>query len=388
MNKLSNGCKSEPLRLAVLGGGVNSAVGSAHIAALRLEGGYKIQAGCFSREKEENTASGEAYGVTEIYSDLPSMLKSNGKNIDAVLILTPTDQHFNQIKYCLENGFAVISEKALACSVSEVSTLMNLEKDCGGLITVTYNYTGYPMIREMEAQISSGRLGKIFSVNASMPQEGFVRKDAEGKPIFPQDWRLVDAEIPTISLDLGVHLTNMVGFLSKKSPLEVVAMARSCGNFPNIVDSINALCRYSDDLAVNYWFTKSALGYRNGLSLEVFGTLGSLRWVQEFPEQLLFSNSLGSVEVLDRASPSLLVASDKRYARFKPGHPSGFIEAFANYYSDLRYALLSYLSNKPHKNLGSYVFGSESALEGLKVLGAMQVSARARKWVEIGGQDG
>ena len=41
-----------------------------------------------------------------------------------------------------------------------------------------------------------------------------------------------------------------------------------------------------------------------------------------------------------------LIAYKKRYNRYKSGHPSGFIEAFANLYSDLADDLINYNNSK------------------------------------------
>jgi predicted dehydrogenase len=56
-----------------------------------------------------------------------------------------------------------------------------------------------------------------------MPQEGFARLDREGNPMVPQQWRLTDGVVPTISLDLGVHVHHLVDFLTGEKPQEVVA---------------------------------------------------------------------------------------------------------------------------------------------------------------------
>src|SRR5690606_41004609 len=62
---------------------------------------------------------------------------------------------------------------------------------------------------------------RLLHVQIEMPQEGFVRLDAKGEKPLPQAWRLKDGFIPTISLDLGVHLHHLMAFLTGKSPLKV-----------------------------------------------------------------------------------------------------------------------------------------------------------------------
>ena len=164
-----------------------------------------------------------------------------------------------------------------------------------------------------------------------MPQEGFSRLDAQGNKPQPQTWRLSDGKVSTISLDLGVHLHHIIDYLTGEYPLQVVADAASYGWFDDVIDNVSCMLRYSGGLHCQMWYSKSALGQRNGLKVRVYGDKGSAEWLQIQPEELLISTVDGRREILDRAS-SVDVANLDRYNRFKAGHPAGFIEAFANIY--------------------------------------------------------
>jgi len=229
--------------------------------------------------------------------------------------------------------------------------------------------------------IGEGRLGRVTQVHVEMPQEGFARAGADGKPIVPQPWRLQDGPIPTISLDLGVHLHHLVGFLTGERPLEVMAMHGSHGNFPGLVDNVMCMARYSGDVACSYWFSKSAIGHRNGLRVRVYGERGSAEWHQMEPEELLLHDEHGQRSVLDRAALEARVSSEARYTRFKAGHPAGFIEAFANLYDDIALSLTAHRAGKPAAS--EYVFGARDALEGLLTLEAMAASTRTRSWTPV-----
>ena len=72
-------------------------------------------------------------------------------------------------------------------------------------------------------------------------------------------------------------------------------------------------------------------GCENDIRLRVFGSLGSLDWRQEDPNQLVHSPIDGPKRILTRGSPWLSEAA-KRAIRIPAGHPEAFIEAFANIY--------------------------------------------------------
>jgi predicted dehydrogenase len=130
------------------------------------------------------------------------MLLNEKDNIDAVVILTPNNQHIEQIIYAMELNIPIICEKALTTNYNEIQRIKELENN--NFISVVFNYLCYPMLKELKEIIKRGELGKITQLQIEMQQEGFLRL-RDGNPMKPQDWRLVDGVVPTISLDLGSH---------------------------------------------------------------------------------------------------------------------------------------------------------------------------------------
>jgi predicted dehydrogenase len=249
-----------------------------------------------------------------------------------------------------------------------------------GFLAVTYNYTGYPMLRELRNIIQSGEIGEILHFQAQMPQEGFIRVNKNGEKPKPQEWRLQDETIPTIYLDLCSHLHEIIYYLINQKPTSVITDQATDGWFKNIIDNVNSLCRYGN-VQGQVWFSKSALGYRNGLSIKIFGAKGSVSWVQTNPEELELAFSDGTKRILDRASNEIKIADKQRYTRFKAGHPTGFIEAFANVYYDIYKAIIEY--QETGKWNSNEVFGVDLALEGLLFLEAMVKSSQTKKWEDI-----
>ena len=237
------------------------------------------------------------------------------------------------------------------------------------------------MLRELQHMIKSGRLGKIHNIVIEMPQESFARLDANGNKPKPQTWRLEDGEmIPGISLDLGTHLQHMIYFLTGENPRELVAEQSSNGWFPQVIDDVSCIAQYASGMKSQMWYSKSALGYRNGLRVRVFGDKGSAEWYQMRPEELKAAFINGEISVIDRGS-IVEVANQERYTRFKAGHPAGFIEAFANLYVDIADQLNDYLENNSKDPL--WVYGENQAMVGLNVFEAVKKSAELKKWIYL-----
>lgn len=373
--------KKTPLKVAFIGGGASSAVGYAHFTALRMDNLWHLEAGVFSLDPVKNIESAKLYGVAleRVYDSLDELLNKEKDRLDAVIVLTPTPMHHKTVIKCLEARIPVICEKALSTSPHEAENIKLKCAETGGFLSVIYNYSGYPMVREMRKFIDEGRLGRILHFQAEMPQEGFVRIDKDGNRPKLQEWRLYDDLLPTLHLDLAVHLHELIYYLTREKPLEVIADQSTNGWF-NVVDNVMCMTRYTNNVKGQFWFSKSALGNRNGLKLRIYGSNASLEWLQTNPEELLVSYTDGSRFILDRAS-SVSEADAKRYSRFKAGHPAGFNEALANLYTDLFHALNYY--RETGKFSSNEVFGVDLALEGLHWLEAMVNSANFRHWVSV-----
>ena len=361
------------LQLGFIGGGANSAIGLTHKIASQLDGDFTLVAGCFSRNPEQNRHTGESWNIhpERIYESIQAFILQERHHLDAVAVLTPTPDHHEIITACFENGLAVICEKAMVESHQSALHIMNSEHQHQAKLFVTYNYSGYPMVRELQKRVQRGDFGAIQQVMVEMPQEGFARHNQHGDVPKPQRWRQQDAVIPTVSLDLGVHVHQLIEFITGDYAVDIYAINDTYAKIPGVIDTVHILSRYQSGMTCNYWYGKAALGYRNGLRIRVMGSQGSAEWLQMDPEFLYVSGLQGSRSVIDRTANDNIVAADARYCRFKAGHPAGFIEAFANYYADIASAL----RGEPN----DYVMGSDVAARGLHFLESAAKSATSQQ---------
>jgi len=347
-----------------------------------MDNKWTLNAGCFSTDKQRNRESAQVYGVAanRVYNSWQEMIKNEKGRLDAIAILTPTPAHVETVMDCLKEGIPVICEKSLVTNSIDAKKILELRNHKKGFLAITYNYSGYPMIRELRNMIQKGTLGRILHFQAEMPQEGYIRVDAQGNKPVPQSWRLSDGKVPIIHLDLGSHLHHLIHYLLGQKPLDVVADQDSFGWFPDVTDNVACLCRYSKGIQGQMWFSKSALGHRNGLRLRIYGSDASAEWYQMSPEELIISFSDGQRQIVDRAS-IVEVANMRRYNRFKSGHPAGFIEAFANLYDDIADCLEQYKATG--KWTSENVFSAELALEGIQMIEAMVKSIDKKSWSKV-----
>ena len=182
-----------------------------------------------------------------------------------------------------------------------------------------------------------------------------------------------------VSLDLGAHLYSIIKYLIKEKPLNVIATSDSYGNFKNVIDNINCIAEYENNIKCNLWYGKSSIGYKNGLRIRIFGTLSSAEWYQYNPEILKMSDNSGQEWIINRGSDECLILNELKYNRFKAGHPAGYIEALANFYENVADDLI----NKNNLKYQRKTFGIEESIEGLKLLKAIHKSSIKKKWIKI-----
>ena len=156
-------------------------------------------------------------------------------------------------------------------------------------------------------------------------------------------------------------------YLIDSNPTYLNSLSFRKSSYKKIVDNIFVWLKYGKDIYANCWISKTALGNRNGLKIRIFGSKGSLEWVQEKSESIIYSSVDGFKTIIDRGS-NLFVANSKKYNRFKAGHPDGFIEAYANLYYDLQKELIFFQKNNRYSK--KFFYCIENSLDGL-IIGEM-----------------
>lgn len=362
-------------KLAFIGGSIHSIAGYPHFIASQMDRKFEVVAGAFSTDKEINKQTAEAWKVAKVYDCYKELIQKEKSNIDAVVILTPTPLHTEIILALLEADIPIICEKPIVSSKDEIAIIEKALDPDKHFLVITNNYSGYPMVRELQEKIRNNELGTILHVRFKMPQESFLRPPKSIK--YPQKWRLTDAFIPMISLDLGTHLHHLSYFLLQEEPTKVMATYDKFSKY-DVIDNVNMFLKYESGIKGNIWLSKTAIGNRNGLHIEIYGSKASAIWHQEMPEQLTIAYTNGDKVMIDRGSDSQSI-TNPLYNRMTPGHPAGFIEGFANLYNDIAHCLDDFFQNKDSGQ--QYVYGFEHAKNGINLLHNASLSNKSNEWI-------
>ncbi|MEO8386760.1 MAG: Gfo/Idh/MocA family oxidoreductase [Polaromonas sp.] len=327
------------LRYAMVGGGQGAFIGAVHRKAMALDGQMELVAGALSSDAERARASGRDLGLRDDrnhgrWEDLleGELRRSADERIDFVSIVTPNHVHFPVARAFAEAGIPVVCDKPLVHSSEEAAELMRIVKRSGSVFGVTYNYTGYPMVREARDMVARGAIGVVRKVIVEYNQ-GWLATHLEASGQKQADWRTDPARSGVAGAmgDIGSHAENLVATVTG---LELESICADLTIFVpgrRLDDDGNVLLRFKNGARGVLIASQIEVGCENDLRLRVFGTTGTLAWHQEEPNRLLHAPIDGPARVLTRGSPWLGEAA-RRATRLPTGHPEAFIEAFANVY--------------------------------------------------------
>ena len=378
------------LRLAVIGGGPGSFIGAMHRQAARLDDRYELVAGVLSSNPDRARQAGAEIGLAtdHIYTDVMTMLNGEAAlqdGADVVAIMTPNDSHYAYAIAALERGFDVICDKPMTNTLEEAETLHQKVVESGLIFCLTHNYTGYPMVRQAKAMVEDGQLGTIRLVQVEYVQGG---KADESVPV-PTDilpWRYdpVRGGPSLVMGDIGTHAHNLVRFITGLEVAEVAAEVGTIVPGQLVHDYAGALLRFDNGARGNFWVTQAAAGVENCLRIRVSGTLGSVEWMQEFPQVLTFKPLNGPSQNRTPNGPGTLPLS-ARSSRIVAGHPEGFHEGFANVYSDAAEAIAARRAGIEADPLALYFPNSWDGLLGVRFVNRVMASSDANgEWVQVG----
>lgn len=375
-----------PLRLGMVGGGSGAFIGAVHRIAARLDGEYTLIAGALSSTPEKSRASGEALALSRVYDDYLAMAKGEARRkdgIEAVAIVTPNHMHAGPAIEFLKRGIHVICDKPLTATMAEAKKLAAAAAKADALFVLTHNYTGYPMIRQARAMVAAGEIGRVRLVQVEYVQD-WLTEAAEKSGSKQAEWR-TDPErsgAGGATGDIGTHAYNLACFVSG---LTAEALAADLSIFvPGraLDDNAHVLLRFEGGARGMLWASQVAPGNENGLRLRVYGDKGGLEWAQEDPNYLWFTPFGEPRRRITRNGAGARPEAG-RVSRIPPGHPEGYLEGFANIYTEAARAIRAHQAGEKVPEGVLYPTLADG-LAGMRFVEAcVQSSRRNAGWVTL-----
>jgi len=371
------------IRLGMVGGGYDAFIGGVHRIASRIDDRFELVAGALSSTPEKAQASGAALGLPRIYDDFRAMAIREARlkdGIEAVSIVTPNHVHYAAAREFLKRGIHVICDKPLTSTLADARKLVKAAAASDALFVLTHNYTGYPMVRQAQAMVAAGEIGTIRVVQVEYPQDWLTQEET-----FKQaEWRTDPARSGAggSTGDIGTHAHNLACFVTG---LEVESLAADLDAFVperQVDDNGHVMLRFRGGAKGMLWCSQVAPGNENALRIRVYGDRGGLEWAQEDPNYLWHTPFGEPKRKITRNGAGAGNAA-ARLSRVPPGHPEGYLEGFANIYSEAADAIEAHRDGTDLAAEVTYP-SIQDGLRGVQFIDAcVRSSARNAAWITL-----
>lgn len=337
----------------MVGGGEGADIGKTHRHAMRLDDDYVLAAGVFGQNAGASARMAEHLGVPadRVYRDFVEMADREAARtdgVDVVTVATPNDSHFSIAAEFLSRGISVVCEKPLTQDSATAAELVDIAESSGAILAVPHCYSAYAMVRHAARLVRNGDLGAIRFV-AVEHASGWAATPLELTGHKQASWR-TDPHIAgetSVVADLATRAFHLLRYITGLEATRVSADLNTLVPGRCVFDNAAIRLTLSNGAPATLWASMAATGNEHGLRIRVFGDLASLEWRHEDPHHLQLHDHHGGTTILAHGMSTL---SDDAVRLTRPGlgHPEGFLEAFANFYSDLAEQLRARRDGAPH----------------------------------------
>ena len=378
----------EKIKLGMVGGGEGAFIGEVHRIAARMDERFHLCAGALCSDPERSLKSALDLGLPEdrSYSDYKEMAISESQRDDGinfVSIVTPNHLHHPIAKAFLEVGINVICDKPMTMNSEEAQELIDISESSDLIFAVTYNYSGYPLIREAREIIKKGELGSIRIIKVEYIQ-GWLTEPIEKTGQKQASWR-VDPKKSGIGGsigDIGTHAFHLAHFVTQQLPNKISADLSCFVEGRELDDNAHILMRYESGAKGMIWSSQVAPGNENNLKIQIYGEKGGLIWQQENPNELILNLLNQPSRRLTRGS-SFVGDQSARLTRIPAGHPEGYLEGFANIYREVADEFSAKISGKPISKDILYPTSKEGLYGVSFIEAAIESNSKDSVWTDL-----
>ena len=375
------------LRLGMIGGGQGAFIGAVHRLSARMDDKYEFLAGCLSSTPEKAELSAKELGLdlTRSYPDYKTMAEQESQRddgVEVVSIVTPNHMHAGPSIEFLNKGIHVICDKPMTATMDDAHELMRAIKSSKAHFFLTHNYSGYPVIREMRSLVKNGELGNLRIVKGAYLQGWLGSKEEDSGSNKQAEWRTDPKRSGAAGAvgDIGSHTMHLLEFVTGLKCECVAADLTTFVQGRQLDDDASIMIRMSENVKGNLSISQIATGQENNFTISIYGEKGALHWAQENPNYARFSRVGKADQIITRGGA---IQNENSYApiRIPPGHPEGYLEGFAQIYSDAADIILNH---KNKNELLELLPGGHSGLQIMKFINASVNSSNNNSiWTDL-----
>ncbi|NUR53197.1 MAG: Gfo/Idh/MocA family oxidoreductase [Acidobacteria bacterium] len=372
-------------------------VGPHHIDAVRRLGYVDVVAIAGSSERSAQQKA-DALGVRKAYGSYQALL--DDPDIQVVHNATPNYLHHTVNAAAIAKKKQEVSDKPLAMTAAEAKNLLEQARSAGIVHAVTFNYRGNPLVQQARQAIARGDIGAPRFLIGQYLQDWLIKDTDYSWRLEPDKGGASSAlgDIGSHWCDLaqhvsGLRITHVLGDITttipkRKKPVgsrEAFQAASGSEQFEEVdvkvEDLASVLLRFDNGAKGSFSVGQVCAGHKNDLILEVCGSTASLRWRQEFQNELWIGHRDEANQVLAK-DPSLLDAAVRPYAHLPGGHQEGWADAFANLMRDI-YGFIGEGKRPDAPHPPSFATFEDGYRANAIVEAILQSAAKGSVWTEV-----
>ena len=175
----------------------------------------------------------------------------------------------------------MLCEKPMTMTVEEGEEIVRIARASGRVCAVTYGYTGYSLVLHMRAMVARGDIGAVRLIKAEFAHGHHADAADADNPRVRWRYDPAQAGVSAQFADCGIHALHMASFVIGHEAESLSADIVSCIASRELEDDAKVNLRFDGGAVGRLWTSSVAIGRQHGLTLQVFGETGGLRWSQD-----------------------------------------------------------------------------------------------------------
>jgi predicted dehydrogenase len=151
---------------------------------------------------ERGRAAAQQWGG-QFEESLPALLARD--DIDAVVVVTPTNQHRDVITAAARAGKHIFTEKVLASTLREATEILAAVEQAGVKLTVSLPRLNAGYTQAIQAILAEGQLGELTEVRTRLSHNGGIPTAKDPSGWLPEHFYNLEQCAGGAMIDLGCH---------------------------------------------------------------------------------------------------------------------------------------------------------------------------------------
>jgi predicted dehydrogenase len=389
-----------PLNVGLVGGGKGAFIVQPHQKAIHFDGTRRVVAGALFPDPAvalEEAANWpypiRGYGsYDEMIADQKNLPAA--ERLDYILIVTPNHVHFDPAMKAIKAGIPVFCEKPLCLDLKEANQLVKAVRGANIPFGVAHTYLGHWTTRLARYIVTKGLLGDVRWVDSYYIQ-GWLATKLEATGQQQATWRTNPklAGGSGCGGDIGTHALMHLRYITGLEVEELSAQLETFVEGRALDDHFTIYCKLGGGARALVRASQICIGNKNNLGIEIAGTKGTLRWVQEDPEKVVIHLANQPDRVYWRgaisAGDGFLPKDAKLDAlltepTIPAGHPEAFHDAFARLHRFFEADVRKFKAGKKFACDGSNYANVEDGWTGMAFIAScLKSSAKRGAWTTM-----